>query len=112
MQPTYDELFNEYNEIQSEFEKVMEECISLKRQNITLKLQVENLTSNNLICDDCLNLEKKNLYLTRTLEKFTKGSEMLNVILKAQRFTNDRSGIGYNPIFDKQKGKKKTGGKC
>ena len=31
---------------------------------------------------------------------------MLNVILKAQRFTNDRSGIGYNPELDKKKGER------
>ena len=34
---------------------------------------------------------------------------MLNVILKHQRFTNDRLGIGYSPEFDKKKGRKKNG---
>ena len=36
---------------------------------------------------------------------------MLNVILKAQRFVNDRSRIGYDPKLDKKKGRKKAGDK-
>ena len=34
---------------------------------------------------------------------------MLNVILKRQRFTNNRSGIGYSPELDKKRGRKKNG---
>ena len=54
---------------------------------------------------------QKNYVLTKTLEKFTKGSDMLKVILKAQRCTNDKSGIEYDPDLDKRKGKKKRGRK-
>ena len=36
---------------------------------------------------------------------------MLEVILKQQRFTNDKLGVGYEPSFDKRKGKKKHGQK-
>ena len=35
------------------------------------------------VCENCFALEKKNSSLMKNLEKFTKGSEMLNVILKA-----------------------------
>ena len=34
---------------------------------------------------------------------------MLNVILKCQRFTNDRSGISYSPELDNKRGRKKNG---
>ncbi|KAI9110102.1 hypothetical protein K1719_019143 [Acacia pycnantha] len=114
-EPSYYELFSEYNELHYEFKKIVKELFASRKKIKLLEQQVKDLprvsVCENSVYEKCLDLEKKNSYLTKTLEKFTKGSEMLNSILKAQRFTNDRSGIGYNPTFDKKKGKKKTGGK-
>ena len=94
--------------MQNEFEKLAEKYLLLKKKNTTLEAQVGKLSSPEiLVCDECLDLKKKNLQLTKALEKFTKGSEMLKVILKDQRFTNDKFGVGYNLNLDKNEGKKK-----
>ena len=90
--------------MQTEFEKLAEKYLALKKKNITLEAQVEKLSSLEiLICQECPDLKQKNSHLTKALEKFTKGSEMLDVILKQQRFINDRSGIGYKPDLNKKK---------
>ena len=109
-EPTYDELLSEYNSLHSEFRRIAKELISSKRRIKILELEAKDIPQKcEKVCENCSSLEKKNSSLTKTLEKFTKGSEMLNVILNAQRFTNDRSGIGYDPDLDKKKGKKKKG---
>ena len=106
--PTYDEILSKYNELHSEFRTIAKVLIASRKRIKLLEQQVQNTS---LVCEKCPDLEKRNSYLNKTLEKFTRGSEMLNVILKTQRFTNDRSGIGYTPGLDKKKGKKKRGEK-
>ena len=106
-EPTYDELQSEYNALHSEFIKIVKELVAFKKKNKVLEGKLKDYAD----CEYCSTLDKKNIDLTKALEKFTKGSEMLNVILKAQRFVNDKSGIGYDPKLDNEKGKKKAGGK-
>ena len=61
-QPSYDELFAEYNLVQTEFEKLAEKYLALKKKNITLEAQVEKLSSPEiLICQECPHLKQEKL---------------------------------------------------
>jgi len=109
LEPSYDELRLEYNEMHIELRKFAKELAFLRKKVKDFEKPVTHEITES--CSECSVLRKENGRLSKALEKFTRGSEMLRVILKSQRVVNDKTGIGYNPICDNKKGQKRNGGK-
>ena len=68
------------NALYFEFSKIVKELLNSKKRVKVLEQQFKETPLS--ICETCPILEKKNTDLNKTLEKFTRGSEMIKVILK------------------------------
>ena len=68
----------------------MEKYFQIERQSF-LEKEKQNLT-----CKECESLSFQIVQLKRVLERYEKGQIGLDNVLRQQRFSNDKSGLGYS----------------
>jgi len=109
------------NDYQSAINGLLNECKILyktvstqKKQILSLEEKIDTMEKNfenekqsylekekqNFTCKECDSLSFQIVQLKRVLERYEKGQVGLDNILSQQRFSNDKSGLGYSN-FDK-----------
>ena len=68
----------------------MEKYFQIERQSF-LEKEKQNLT-----CKECESLSFQIVQLKRVLERYENGQIGLDNVLSQQRFSNDKSGLGYS----------------
>ena len=69
---------------------IIEKYFQIEKQNF-LKKEKQNLT-----CKECESFSFQIVQLQKVLERYEKGQIGLNDVLRKQRFSNDKSGLGYS----------------
>ena len=113
------DLQDAYNDIHREFHIMAKAFLVLKRKNKSLEMTVNSLSDelaeakrlpeadiqgnpqvepnvpSSECCANCSKISSERDRLSNALQKFTKGSEMLDIILMNQRAYRDKTGLGY-----------------
>lgn len=110
---TNNELIIEYNDAQNAIKELLIECKNLCKLVSTQKKQISSLQEKidimeknseklkqNSACNKCKSLSFEIVQLNRVIERYEKGQLGLENVLNMQRYSNDKSGLGYSK-FDK-----------
>lgn len=99
--PSYEELQNAFDELFEEFINLSKTCAKQKKQNVSLERKVfdaqeelEKIKSSS--CNKCKENETKIVELNKVIENFEKGHNGLEEVLSKQRYSNNKTGLGFS----------------
>ena len=101
-QDVINELLKECKTLYKSISSQKKQISSLEEKNIALEKYIESGKQKlmdekqSLVCKNCESLSFQIVQLKRVLERYEKGQIGLEEILKHQRYSNDKSGLGYS----------------
>lgn len=98
---SYEELQNAFNELYEECINLSKTCAKQKKQIVSLErkafdAQVELEKVKSSSCNKCKENETKIVELNQVIKNFEKGHNSLEEVLSKQRYSNNKTGLGFS----------------